>query len=228
MNENERKNRKKEMEGLRNKDWTLDKIGVFFGMSRERVRQIIGNTGIKLNKKRMASSKGEQYIFAKEMISENLWMTTSELHKLPLGNKSLVTKLWGKTRHAIKDGNQKRGFEIEDFVSKKLDSLGIKHKQTNSRPFDIVLENGKNVEIRSRYKPEKLKTKNFYFFPLFEKLQRKNPADIFILVIVKGKDKDCFVIPLSEIPPGGAIGFTWPFVGYSVWPNFHNRFDLLR
>lgn len=46
LSKEEREERLKEMKRLRFEErWTLQQIGIKFGITRERVRQLIGNTG---------------------------------------------------------------------------------------------------------------------------------------------------------------------------------------
>jgi len=143
---------------------------------------------------------------------------------LPVGTKIG----WLGKRHAAKlDSSVDKGYKAEEYVSSILNENGIKHRLTNSRPHDIILENGKNIEVRSRYKThDNCKSKNFYFFPLSEKLQ--NPADFIILVIDDGKEKHCFVIPFSKVKSG--IGFVYPKTrkSRSNWHSYENRWDLLK
>jgi len=214
------KERNKKIVELRNeKHWTLEKIGIFFGMSRERVRQIIGVDGVKIKIKAFR-------IKAASNIQElDITKTTEELKKIT-GKYSIN---WMGLRHNVSSGNAKLGYDAEEFVSKVLTENGIPNRLTNSRPVDIILDNGLKLEVKSRSKSQRTKTsKNFYYFPLIRDVVKGN-ADFYILVI----KKDCFVIPSNVVPIHGGIGFVWPKttskIGrFSNWTEYHNRFDLLK
>jgi len=213
------KERNNKIVELRNeKNWTLEKIGIFFGLSRERVRQIIGD-GAKIKTKAFRIKK------AVELQDLDVTKTTQEIKEIT-GRYSID---WFGLRHPASGGNAKLGYDAEEFVSKVLTENGIQNKLTNSRPVDIILDNGLNIEVKSRSKSQFTKTsKNFYYFPLARDIV-KGSADFYILVI----NEDCFVIPSHDVPAHGGIGFVWPKTTskrgkFSNWTEYHNRFDLLK
>lgn len=222
--------RTKEMKALRKKGWSITKIGIFFGVSRQRIHQIIGNTGNIA--KSIVSVKALRNAFASEYLQTKGNLTTDEASK-DLGIKN-VSRFWAGKRHAVKNGSQlSDGMKIEEYVSDLLKEQGIGHKLTNSRGYDIILDNGKTIEIRARFRAHKIQTNNFYLFPLAVKMNMDKPADFFVLVIVNNDKKDCFVIPKKKIPSGMSVGFTWPKSEstqgrFSEWVDYHNRFDLLK
>ena len=225
-------NRIDKMKQLRfEQKWTLDKIGVMFGVSRERVRQLIGNSGDIVGKADVSPRKAEDaQIKAAARDGDFSDLTTTQLAEKIGKSYQYATEMWQGVRHAVEIGTLvHRGFAIEDFVSKILSDNGIENSQTNSKPFDIVLSNGIKIEVKSRHKPEKHRTsKNFYFFPLARAL--KNNPDFFILVVVRSKKKNVFIIPSSEIADHGGVGFVFPpnKMSHNKWIDFENRFDLLK
>ena len=213
------KERNKKIIDLRvNKKWTLDKIGIFFGVSRQRIEQIVGNTD-------NIKTKAFRIKKAVELQDLDVTKTTQEIKEIT-GRYSVN---WFGLRHPASSGNAKLGYDAEEFVSKVLTDNGIPNKLTNSRPIDIILDNGLKLEVKSRSKSQPTKTsKNFYYFPLIRDVV-KGTADFYILVI----NEDCFVIPSSDVPGHGGIGFVWPKTTskqgrFSNWTEYHNRVDLLK
>jgi hypothetical protein len=210
------KERNKKIIELR-KTWTLEKIAIFFGMSRQRVQQIIGTS------KRVE----KHFSFTKAVNMLYLDPTKTKKEMQSITGRRIIN--WFGMRHPLEGKNQIQGYEAEEYVSRRLLELGIQNTLTNSRPIDIVLDNGIKIEVKSRTKPHPNKySDNLYFFPLAKDV-KKNIADFYILVIYE----DCFVIPSSDIPVHGGIGFVWPKttskVGkFSNWTEYHNRFDLLK
>ena len=215
------KERNKKITELRiTEKWTLDKIGIFFGMSRQRVEQIVSRENIdKIKTKAFRIKK------AVELQDLDVTKTTQEIKEIT-GRYSVN---WFGLRHPASSGNAKLGYDAEEFVSKVLTENGIPNKLTSSRPIDIILDNGLKLEIKSRSKSQPTKTsKNFYYFPLIRDVVKGN-ADFYILVI----NEDCFVIPSNDVPSHGGIGFVWPKTiskqgRFSNWTEYHNRFDLLK
>jgi hypothetical protein len=220
-----------EIQNLRlNEKWTLDKIGILYGMSRERVRQILGNTG-NIAESFINISAGKKEMLSFVAINETD-KTTQEFASKYHVHKGVAMAAWRGLRHKIKEGScAGLGFAIENFVSEELLKNGINHQLTNSRDVDAILDNGKTIEIKSRHCPcKKMTSKNFYFFPLERSIKKCHP-DYFILVVVIEDKKDIFIIPKEYIPSHGGVGFCWPTTflpAHSIYSGFHNRYDLLQ
>jgi transcriptional regulator with XRE-family HTH domain len=209
-------NRIEEMKRLRKeKNWSLDKIGVFFGISRQRVFQILGKDG-----NYFTSYHTEK---ARDFLSLDQSKTTSEIRK----ETGKINVNWHGLRHKLDGKSQKLGAEIEVFISDLLKKKGIPNNLTNGRKVDIVLGNGKTIEVKSRSKTHANKfSENFYYFPVLRNSEKK--ADFYILVILKQDEKAVFVIPRNEVPEHGGIGFVYPPRKNSKnWVVYKDRFDLL-
>lgn len=227
MNTLQLRNRKQKMISMRNEKKTLQEIADKFGITRERVRQIIGNTGGEAIKKRMDDKL--------DFVKSNPQKTNSELIedlrvKFGAGLGKLFFNIRSKTRHAIDGGALQLGVEAEIIVSEKLNSLGIKHQlMPHHHVFDIQLENGKTVDVKSRINQSiapsaagRLKTPQWRFVARKEK--KGNYTDFFILYI--WATKDFFVVPNEDVH-NDQIVFCWPPKKPSKWHKYHNRFDLL-
>jgi len=226
----EKKERNKEMKRLRFVEkWTADKIAIYYGISRERVFQIVGRGKIDgINRVNPVAARITQ---DNKIIQDNLkkmkHLTTREALKV-LGIKGKQLN-WSGERHATNNINMKKGMKIEEDVSKVLDSLGIKHELTNSRPFDIILDSGATVEIKARFKTHKNKySKNLWFFNIQRNTCAKNKMpDYFILVIVRENKNIYFVIPREDVDVKN-ISFCYPpNTRAKKWVQYQDRFDLL-
>jgi len=230
--------RANEMRSLYEQGISYQGIAEVYGVTRERVRQIIGEAVVKNGHHRTPSLyekrsqiEAARYTFA----STHPELTTRQLAKQLGVSTGKAVEYWGDIRHAVssKNKNAKKGAVIEEYVSKLLTRNGIEHTLTNSRPYDIILADGRTVEIKSRHKPDETHqaTKNFYFFPLKRVYKKEHAptADFYIFVIVNRK-RDVFIVPKTDLPASMAIGFCWPQTNKSrgKWTQYHNRFDLLK
>lgn len=156
-------------------------------------------------------------------------LTTPEVCKMFDIGAGKAAELWNGERHATNGKMTKKGMEIEEYVSNILEEKEIKHTLTNSRPHDIILDDGRTIEIRSRFKThDNAFSKHFWFFNLQAKIKMDKPADFFILVIVNNGEKDCFVVPSNKV--ANNVCFVWPpgkHTSKNNWQQYHNRFDLL-
>lgn len=209
--------------------WSITKLGVYFGVSRQRIHQIIGRTG-RIAENKLTTRKGSHYQQvkeAKDIIEEYSESTAKDIRKItgiPIG---IISEARAGLRYYPSKGNSARGMKIEDYVSDVLRANCIENSTTlRSRPFDIILADGRTVEVKSRFMPSKsTKTENFYFFSI----RNAEKPDFYILVVVDGNDKDVFVVP-SEIVASTGVGFCWPATERSRGriTQYHNRFDLLK
>lgn len=214
MNNETRTVRKKEMEYLRfDKLLTLAQIGEIYGISRERVRQLIGNTGKDFIGK-----------IRKQQVFELPNLTNNELaEKLNLSYET-VCKYRSGTRHAIeKNCNCYVGAQAEEIVSKKL----IKHKIPNklmpaNHPFDILLDNGIKIDVKSR-KPVPDAKGIFHYQIDKNKTKNKPQPDFYALVI----NNDVYFIPGSFGGSCIAIPVTPVYITGKKWNIFKNNFDSL-
>lgn len=209
--ENERTTQIKRLRFVEN--WTLQMIADKYGVSRERVRQILGNTGTgfinEFHRKLVT-----QYSLTNNRVSEITGLHTSTIMKYRKG-----------MRHDIEGGTVKAGMDIEDYVSESLTKMGITNElKSHHHPFDIELLDGTRIDVKSSA-PLKNFPKNTYNFHPPGK-EKGEYADFY--VCVTSDTKDIFVIPFHEIKKGTPIRFCFPPKKKgSKWHKFHNRFDLL-
>lgn len=214
-----------EMEHLRfNLGWTLQAIADKFGISRERVRQKLGNTG----------QVHHKVTFEKrtEIAKKNQKLSSQKLAKLlgiQPGNLSQFRDT--SVRHEIEGGWAAIGTEMENYASRVLNHHGIKHQlMGHHHVFDILLDNGLRIDVKSS-DPIKGITKiaSTYSFRTSQET-RGNYADFFLCIT--RDTKEIFIIPASETRGNSTpIRFSWPNPRSGIKSKFHqyhNRFDLLK
>ena len=198
----------------------LQEIANKYGISRERVRQVVGNSyGLA---RKIRSNKEKEIVLAHpEMTNEQL----SKFTGLGIGK---ISTLRSGTRHKIDSGGTALlGRDAENYVSGVLNNKGIKHKLMPYRHrFDILLENGKTADVKSTYVLSTPDSRKHSVY-VFHKQGGIKQADFYICIIMK--TKDVFVIPHQDVPKASMIVFPWPpKMNRSKYGKYHNRFDLLR
>lgn len=223
-------NRKDEMKRLRFEEFkTLQEIADIYNLSRERVRQIVGNTGSFVSDKK-SKEKAEIVMSSKNMTRSKLSQFLKDKFGTPAPR---AIQLRGQFRHAIEPGSWVfHGAKYEDLVSKKLSSLGIENeKMPHGHPFDILLSNGKKIDVKasttSRVTNPRQKH-TMYGFSV-RKDDKGNYCDFFICYIVP--EKVYFIVPCSEVPKNAStlyIAYPQPARSWAKWHEYEDRFDLLQ
>lgn len=194
------------------------------GISRERVRQLIGNTS-ELIQVTPAKTRKNWIVYG-----ENKHLSNSKLRSIMgIGQGRLFNyRKSEKIRHDVEGGSIKIGYEAENLASKKLFSIDIKHTLTpTSHSFDILLENGSRVDVKSSNPMNSSKCVSPEYTFKTGKYTKGDYCDFLILVL---RDvKEFFVVPTKKA--GGIIRFCWPGPDHgkrSKWLEYYNRFDLLK
>lgn len=202
---------------------TLQEIGDKFKVSRERVRQVIGNTGRHFR---------SEWTFRHRniLVNEN---TTKQGIKNIKGVKSVLYKKLRSIHHRVDGDNTSRlGNETESLVHDRLVEMGIDNTLMPLRhPFDMIItKSGKTVDVKGsysrRYTSPRQKSPMYSFH--VRKDKKGDYCDFFIFYIEE--TDSILVIPNNEIGYVQNVYVTWPPSkrGWSKWKNFHNRFDLLE
>lgn len=210
-----------EMVRLRNEEMmTLQEIGNIYGVSRERVRQIVGNSGY-VN---MASVR------RRSIIRSSLNKTNSNLAEELGVCVSNVAKHRSDLRHAVEPGNHAlaHGSRCEDYIADLLREKGYYVEQMPlSHHFDMLV-NGHRVDVKycrtPKRSPSMRTTSPTQRFGV--KGDRGN-CDFYVLVTNK---LEVFVVPSSKIPDTmDQILFCWPTKRPEIgkYQKYFNRFDLL-
>lgn len=214
--------RVEEMKRLRHiENWTLDAIGREFGnITRERVRQLIGNTG-----------RGFQTRRRKMIWQENKHKTNEELGEaMGISSQTSIFKYRQGERHDAKDGsNHKVNYDHVKFFSDVLTQKGISHEIMKARhPFDILLSDGTRIEV--------LSNRGFQLPGGYATCRSFNTrqdvkgrhCDYFACII--SDTLEIFIIPAHLTRINSPIRFCHPTTHHrkSKWLQYQDRFDLLR
>lgn len=213
--------RVKEMKRLRHiHNFTNTEIGrLFNNLSRERVRQLIGNTG-----------RGFVTRRRKKIWEENKHKTNAELKDaLGLSSAAAACGYREGERHEVKGGGWKVNYDHVNYVSNLLKSKGIEHQLTKAMsPYDIHLENGNRLCVLSA---SQLFLPNIYS-PLYSFNTRQDVKGRFcdFFICVTSDTLNVFIIPAMKTRMNSPIRFCYPkdHGKISKWVQYHGRFDLLE
>lgn len=223
--------RNQEMWRLRHIDgWSNTKIGNKFGVSRERVRQIIGNTGKDFRKK--WTEKLEQSgKYALELYRHD------QIPQLP-GIQKVWKNVWGKYRHDAKGGLIRKGQEFEELAYSILREHGIYGTlMPNREEYSILTENGAKIDVHSGstntslFKSQKNSTPTWRV----PNIHPENNFDFLMAFVPDGVGYTYFVIPRSALQGiKGTHAIRIPFPKQSAdhytskWHQYHKRLDLIK
>lgn len=205
--------RKNNMIHLRFKEKrSLREISEIYHISRERVRQIIGNTGTGIISERQ-----------KEIVKNNPTLTNRELSKMMKISPQGVTQYRKGIRHAVeRNCSVGIGYKYEEFVSKKFIEMGIENKlMPNHSPFDMLLNNGLKIEIKYRSRPHK--DSSGYLRYAVTKSKRKIMPDFYVIVI----KEDLYIIPMDFCGSEISIPVEPIYNRSNKWESVKNNFSLL-
>lgn len=209
--------RVEEIKNLRySEKMTLQEIADKYSLSRERVRQILGNSGTGYKTGRQS-----------ELILSHPELTNTQLAEKIGINKDMVSRYRSHQRHAIEDGALKNGTDIEILISNKLNAMGIENElMPHHHPFDILMSNGKRIDVKSTNKKIFIsKTKAEYYNFKTEKTRRGNYTDYFIMYIVP--EDLCLVVPFDDAPKD-MLHFNYPVERNGKFTKFINNFEVLK
>jgi len=206
-------NRAAQMKAMRfEQGKTNVEIGKFFGVSGERVRQIIGNTGLTFR-----SRWTEKLARASKLPK-----STDEF----VGVKSVWHRVfnWTKIHHDVR-GRAAKYQRWERMASALLNKHGFKNRlMAYGHPFDIELENGIRIDVKSTrlWKPPSHKGPHSY---LAGHAKGGRDCDFFFIFI----DEETYFIVPSVGAPKHAIVIPWPPSRKpSKYQQYYKRFDLLK
>lgn len=224
--------RREEMARMRNEEgMTLKEIGARQNppISRERVRQIIGNTG-----------RGFRASWTKKLIKSgkvilNHW---TELPSAP-GVKREWQRDWGNHRHVVSKGNVGLGYKFEELASTILANNGIGNElMPNKFVYDIRANNGARIEVTiTNVDTSKMKSQEKCLYPTWAVPHRVRDCD-FLFAFLPDPKEECgytyFVIPTSVLNQLKAndprIRIPYPPISQkpSKWHKYHKRLDLIQ
>lgn len=187
-------------------------------ISRERVRQLIGNTGrgfVTARKKKIWAQNKDKT--NRELLEALGFSSTTSLYRYREGE-----------RHDIVGGGIKINADHVNYVSNLLKLKGIEHELTKARhPYDLHLENGLRVEVLSASPMSHIfPGLNMYNFNTRQEIKGRF-CDYFACVTTD--TLNVFIVPARLTRLTSPIRFCFPkdYGRISKWLQYHNRFDLL-
>lgn len=224
--------RREEMRRLRFEEkWPIRKIGEHYGISRERVRQIIGNSGAKCGGFNYRPALGDDQDL--EWVQKTLGKTNAEL-ATELGLSEItIGRYRHMYRHAVEPGCALGvGAKLEEWVSDRLWRKGIANKlMPVNHPFDILAGGNIRIDVKStssiRVPSNDRMVNPQYSFRV--RKNRRDKADFYVLVIAE--TEDVFIVPASVVPASQeCIVFAWPTERPEIakWQNYHDAWDLIE
>ncbi len=222
--------RNQEMYKMRYVDgMTLNEIGKVKGISRERVRQIIGNTG------REFRSNWTKELIQSRKVHLAHW---TDLKNAP-GVKREWQRVWGQERHEVRGGSPEVGFYFEELASVILAENGVSNMlMPNRGSYDIEAENGARIEVTvSNTDVSKMSSQNKCVYPTFSIPHRYNDCD-FLFAFIPDKQEEgeytYYIIPIYELihlqgnDPRIRIPHPPMSQKKSKWHQYHKRIDLIK
>lgn len=215
-----------EMVDLRKSGYTLQKIAVKFGISRERVRQLIGNSGYMafdlMHKEREA------------VVEKSKDLTTPELlKKLGISSGSLPKRNY---HHPIEnsDSSTYRGNVAEVRAAEIIRQHGLTAElMPLQHPFDILVNGSIRLDVKSAHKPLtspsilRRSTSPMWKFKVGKNSRDK--CDFYFCIITE--TEDVFIIPSKDVPASMQfLVFCYPTERPEIakWQNYHDAYDLLE
>lgn len=211
---------KEEMLELRHEYlWTLEEIGNEFGVTRERVRQIIGNTGEGFKSRRI-----------KEEINRYPNKSNKEIADL-LGIAGSTVSRYRETRSPIRgNSNRARGWKWRLWAERKLSKLGFDAELVpRGQGYDILVNGSIRVTVRfcgSQWDPPSHFGTNPYW--TFRNIDAKRATTDFFMLVTK--NEDVFIVAKNSIPRNQEeIIFAYPTDRPEIgkYQQYHERYDLL-
>lgn len=215
-----------EMLAMRESGMSLQEIGDHYHISRERIRQIIGTR----HKEKYRNTKFERIV---KIVESNPGKSAADIGTIVGCKHGAVYSAMKKAGLPIRflteeeESNRAQGMRIENIVSEKLKRMGIENTQMGTlHPFDILLSDGKRVDVKSSATPIKPPSSRYGYY-VFDTRQKKKGSycDFFILVV--HETMDMYIIPAPQAP-AGQIRIASPRKKKSKFDKFLNNYDLMK
>lgn len=219
--------RKEEMIELRERrGWSLQAIGDLYGISRERVRQVICGGVSKFH--------ASKY---KTFVRQNGYMphvTDEKLSKMiGLKQNSIACARQDVFRN-YRDYHRRVHYEAVMAVSKLLDKYNIEHnlKPTRKkiRPYNILACNGARIAVRATVKGVKSPSQPNSRWHLNSIRKSARNSDFVVLYLTS--IQTAFVVPSKEMLylKSNDLFFVYPTMRptMSKWLEYKDRFDLIE
>lgn len=213
-----------EIERLRFEEgWKLQKIADKYDITRERVRQIVGNTGYLFAQLRHEEIKDADPMESNQALAKRLNMKTSTI--------SLHRDGW----HTVEgDSVLAMGNGWEKWAAVQMIKRGhVAELQPLRSYFDILLDTHLKVDVKAatgNIPPSKQgRQKNPGYHFNLRKSEARKPVDFYFCIATE--TEDVFIVPYDKLPmPKETLLFCWPTARPTLgkYQKYHNRWDLLN
>lgn len=181
--------------------WTLNEIGILFGVTRERVRQIIGNSGWMAAKYRKREVRAAPYEVTNQQLADELGLTYATVSYLRAGIP----------KKAPSGSLRRIGQKCEERVEEKLESLGYTvEKMAPNAPFDLLVDGEIKIDVKyasTKPNPPSKSALNNTQYQFKVEGHGEKDLDFFVFVA----EDDMFVVPHSAVPRQMKyVCFVWP------------------
>lgn len=220
---------------------TLEEIGRHFGVSRERVRQILEL--VKDEREGVINEFGlsARTINNKKWLEEHFHLTNNEIAQKTGFDSNTVSKKRVRQFHAADGYNQSVHYDAVMLTCDKLRMYNIKFKtQGRYVPQDIVAigKRKAHLAVSGSTKPKTSPTTmaatstTVYRFNVAPKLDNREKLDFFIFVtMIEGEENHFFVIPRERMTQSikSQICISYPAKrkAYNRLEIYHDRWDLI-
>jgi predicted DNA-binding protein YlxM (UPF0122 family) len=213
-------------------NYTMQELGDAYGISRQRIHQIVGSGNRTIQQNRIQKRKKER---EKRILSMSD-KTNKELAAILDRCTGSISAIRGRTRHAVESNcSVGVGANWEEWVAQQIGSKGMNCELMPVRTsYDILVEGKIRIDVKSAKNSASLANVSPVYRFRVRKRKDRTHADFYICVI--SETKDLFIIPSNIVRPDlHQIAFTYPDSGYHVyqnkepnWRQYHNRWDLLE
>jgi len=214
--------RSEEIRDLRfNKQWKLQDIADKYGITRQRVHQILGNTGRK---------KPDYY---KELINYKDY-TNKEISEVFGITEKTVAKITNhlNIRNKVDNNyNSGKNYKAEEWLIKKLNDEGITNiiRFPGTNPYNLLVNDVK-VRVVSSHTPKKLEgTGNVSPSWRFSLRKDREITDVFAFIIYSLEK--VFFVPNNDIPRNrNELVFSYPteYRNSGKWQSYENNFAIFK
>lgn len=219
--------RNEEMVRLFKEGYTQPALGKRYGITRERVRQIVSPEG-QLDGRKIRRDRAQQYIRA---IVSSPREKIGELARKFRFSPSAADEIRSHNHCAVKKSHAPvyLGHKTEEHISNLLSENGIQHKlMPNGCPHDIETGNGLRIDVKGCYarKTVSKRQKSPLYSFCVRKDEKGDYCDFFILFVKE--TGDVFVVPNDEVGYVSRVYVGYPDKRQESWIHaYKDRYDLL-
>ena len=229
------KSRREDILKLRLDDrMTYAEIAELYGVTRQRIHQLVGT---QVNK--VLCGVASRTIHDKDWLEEHKHLTNDEVIAITGLSYSTISRVRRWTWYQSSGAGHRTKRHGELFVERKLKEKGFENielKPCNDYRDIVVHGENKDVVIdvkvcRKNLTPPSRYDSGSYAWAWMLHLHKEKRDVIDFYVLVVWRTRDCFIIPVNDIPENMAkIAFVFPnnWGRRTSWQKYHERWDLIE